>query len=484
MRRILLVTSVTVVVLTTSACPPDSQTFPCGEPESIDLSQCDLASLTSVQPGGIWNTDVQWTGGAFILGAMNLLDPMNETIGNQPVTHKVVEGNTYFLATSYEREGRTYKLAYSGCGATSPTHFGGIVQFCSAGTSTARGLFKAGRLARRTGEAESSRLTLVSELQLSTGTAQDVFVSNGYAYVSALSAGLEIVDVRDPAHPVSIAKITPEEDYWNSALVKDGVLYIASASAGLIYYDVTNPAAPVKLGAVPSDKPHLHNFFLDGNRLFATSPFPNGEVIVFDVTNVREPAVTARFKSPDTDPSAGLWPSSVAALGNTMYIAHRALGYVIAELGSAGGTGPKELGQFQYPGILTSQATVVTTIGDKTIAFEAGEDWDAHLRVLDVTNPKSISKIGELKGRPEVSIHNFVLSGTKLYMTHYQDGVRIIDVSDPTAPKEIGYFNTWRETDPGRGKSFFEGAVGIRVPGDGHIYVTETSRGLMIFDEL
>lgn len=48
---------------------------------------------------------------------------------------------------------------------------------------------------------------------------------------------------------------------------------------------------------------------------------------------------------------------------------------------------------------------------------------------------------------------------------------------------EVGYYNTWREDDPGRGRSFFDGAIGIRAPGDGYIYVAETSRGLMIFDE-
>jgi hypothetical protein len=29
----------------------------------------------------------------------------------------------------------------------------------------------------------------------------------------------------------------------------------------------------------------------------------------------------------------------------------------------------------------------------------------------------------------------------------------------------------------------FEGAIGMRVPGDGHVYVVDTSRGLLIFNQ-
>lgn len=51
------------------------------------------------------------------------------------------------------------------------------------------------------------------------------------------------------------------------------------------------------------------------------------------------------------------------------------------------------------------------------------------------------------------------------------------------ALERAGYFNTWRETDPGRGNTFFEGVTDVAVPGDGYVYATDTSRGLMIFRE-
>jgi hypothetical protein len=64
-------------------------------------------------------------------------------------------------------------------------------------------------------------------------------------------------------------------------------------------------------------------------------------------------------------------------------------------------------------------------------------------------------------------------------------------VANPAQPREMGYFNTFRSEDPHRGLSFYEGAIGIRVPqapevstsNAGLLYVVDTSRGLLILRE-
>ena len=108
------------------------------------------------------------------------------------------------------------------------------------------------------------------------------------------------------------------------------------------------------------------------------------------------------------------------------------------------------------------------------------EDFGAHLRTIgvDPACPTTfMQKIGELTLRPEVSIHNILAFGNTAYVAHYQDGVRIFDVSTPAAPQLTGWYNTWR----GPGDSFFEGAIGIDVDLDaGLIYVADHPRGLLI----
>jgi hypothetical protein len=104
--------------------------------------------------------------------------------------------------------------------------------------------------------------------------------------------------------------------------------------------------------------------------------------------------------------------------------------------------------------------------------------------VLDVTAPENITQAGEFKLRPEVSVQAMALSGERLYVAYYQDGLRVLQVSPSGALEQVGYYNTGRESDPGRGASFYEGLSGIKAPGDGFIYASETSRGLLVFREL
>lgn len=451
----------------------------CGDYETFDLSSCDPASLKQLQRDGIWNMDIEWLGGSYSPGVF-ILKPNGEQLnGTTAQAKKVDEGNVY-LAAMTQRSGRTYRLAMAGCTADDPTHFGGQVRLCIDQSSSTVGAFRAARITRRDGEDESAGLSLVSETQVNVGTPADVFVAGGYAYVSAFTGGLTIFDVHDPAHPQQVAQFAGLNDYWNDAWVKDGVLYVASANEGLVLYDVSDPQNPIRLGSTPADKPNVHTVFIDGTRLYATAPFPNAQVLIYNIENPKAPVLLSRFVANGADPSANKWPHDVFAAGNRLYVNHWALGYVVVDVTDP--THPKQLGAFQWP-LDTSHASAVGVFNGKTIAFEGGEDWDAHLRVYDVTDPTHISQIAEVKSRSEVSIHNMVLVGTKLYVAYYQDGLRVFDVSDPTHPTQTAYYNTWRESDPARGASFYEGAIGIRVPGDGYIYSAETSRGLMIFRE-
>ena len=103
----------------------------------------------------------------------------------------------------------------------------------------------------------------------------------------------------------------------------------------------------------------------------------------------------------------------------------------------------------------------------------------AFLRVLDAdrTSPTFMKEIGRYQSRAEVGIHNMQLVGDRAYIAYYPDGVRVIDLSDPTNPREIAHYNTW-DTETAAGHPF-EGALGITVVGD-LIYVADSIRGLVI----
>jgi LVIVD repeat len=73
-----------------------------------------------------------------------------------------------------------------------------------------------------------------------------------------------------------------------------------------------------------------------------------------------------------------------------------------------------------------------------------------YLRVYDFSDPADPVQIGEYRtpnslgtgavGAGDYSIHNPLVVGTTVYASWYSDGVRVLDVSDPTSPTEIAYF--------------------------------------------
>ena len=73
-----------------------------------------------------------------------------------------------------------------------------------------------------------------------------------------------------------------------------------------------------------------------------------------------------------------------------------------------------------------------------------------YMRVYDYSNPAAPVQIGSYRtpnsagqgsaGSGDYSLHNNFLVGDTVYQSWYSDGVRVVDVSDPTDPEELAYF--------------------------------------------
>ncbi len=79
----------------------------------------------------------------------------------------------------------------------------------------------------------------------------------------------------------------------------------------------------------------------------------------------------------------------------------------------------------------------------------SGDSVWGFLRVWDVMNPAAPVEVGQfqtpnsLSGHPddgEFSIHNPFVRGSTVYRWWYSDGVRVADISQPSAPREIAFF--------------------------------------------
>jgi hypothetical protein len=464
----------------------------CGDEASFDLFGCDRASLASLQKDGIYTlvyrneSQIPSIGvGSFRISSDGSLDSYR---GGPPTDRRISDESFFLSSTRKTSSTTTLRTSVVGCRAEGNRLYGCYAS-CRNGNLTGIGTFMAVKWEPRAGEAEASGLWLASESFVEQGLPVDVYVTRGHAYVVSIRhgtepGGLTVFDVSNPSAPVLKKVISlPTDNYWNGVWAKDHALYVASQSTGVIVFDISNPADPQQVRSVPSGAGQIdvHTVFVEGERLYAMSPGPVPKTLIFDIQQPAEPTLLGEYMEPGADSTAGVgYPHDALAFDGRLYINHWSSGYVIVDVTDPAHT--KRLGSFAYP-YATSHANAVGRFGDRLLAFEGGESWGAHLRVLDVTDPAHPKRIGGFRLEDHASIHNMVLKGERLYIAYYQHGVRVLDVSVPEEPKQVAYYNTFRETDPARGESFYEGAIGMRVPGDGYVYVVDTSRGLLMFPE-
>ncbi|WP_224248513.1 LVIVD repeat-containing protein [Hyalangium gracile] len=469
--------------------------IPCGSREAFDLSACNRNTLSQVSPDGIYGARTRSSTATTFFGfgyqAFQVSSSGGpEYVNSLPVIQKQVDGQTFYVAGKRTlTDGGSTLQVFMGCQAQNAQNFTGCYQQCvNDGARRSHGTFDASRL-QRVQEPELSGIELVSETAVSLGFPVDVYVIKQHAYVVSINlgtripnGGLTVFDVSDPAHPVFKKQVTLAGDtYWNSVWAKGNALYVGSGKHGVIVYDITNPADPQLVRSVPGDTFDVHTIYIDGDRMYAQAAGAN-QVLIFDVSNPLEPVLLNRYTVPTDNNGLG-YPHDAFAYQNRLYINQMGQGFYVVDV--TDGANPQPLGSYTYDTHIynPTHANAVGTFAGKTLAFEGGEANNAHLRVLDVSDPARIVKIGEYAMRPQTSIHNMILKGKRLYVAWYAEGVRVLDVSNPTQIKEIAYANTYRDGDLGLSGGLYIGAIGMRVPGDGYVYVVDTSRGLMIFRE-
>ncbi|WNG41253.1 hypothetical protein F0U61_51835 [Archangium violaceum] len=456
----------------------------CGDDFSLfDLSACNRESLANANTDGLFilTTRSPESPPYFSAIATRLRnDGGPQYIEGLPIIEQASDGNArLYAAERVLPRGTVFRLMIATCEAPQAPDFTGCYANCVNGKVSALSTFKSQRSTTwRTGEAEASGLELVSENPVGIGLPVDVYVTKGHAYVVSMTVpdipagGLTVFDVSDKSAPRKVKTLQLENDNaWNGVWAKGDALYVASADRGVLVFDIRNPADPLLVRNLPGSKSNVHTVFVDGDRLYAAD-LGQG-ILLFDLTNPLEPLELNRY-APN-----GALPHDMFAIGDQLYASFSDSGFIVADVSNPSDI--RTLGNFTYPNQWAHHNAVGTFAG-RTIAFEGGEGPGEHLRVLDITDPAHIVKIGEFQLRPEISIHNMVLVGKKLYIAWYQEGVRVLDVSNPTKPTQVAHYNTYRESEADTGL-YFAGDYGIRVPGDGFIYAVDSLRGLLILRE-
>ncbi|HEV8651867.1 MAG TPA: hypothetical protein VG276_21335, partial [Actinomycetes bacterium] len=224
----------------------------------------------------------------------------------------------------------------------------------------------------------------------------------------------QLVEVTDPRHPV-------RTDDWGAG--KDGGLPFGIAGIGLpAPFDCTPPA-----GQQPLCRGHFgavfgHSASPSSDGMTAYVAYWDAGAVIVDISN----------------------PAAIGMVGRTRYPAGSE-GDTHSAMPNAAGTVLVTTDEDFSPGELVAAGE----------PKERGDTW-GFARLWGIASPASPQHLSDFATPHSLTnstsgfytAHNPQIRGTTLYLSWYSDGLRIVDIANPSKPREVGFYRPKPTLDP------------------------------------
>ncbi len=381
-------------------------------------------------------------------------------------------------------------------------------------------------------QAAALNMRLVGQTNLNDhGDCMHVNVQDGFAYVGHMGqsrVGTSVVDVSDPRNPRVVAQLeTPPGTHSHKVQVVGDVLLVnyernaafepqaPSWQGGLKVFDISKPAQPREIAFLKMPGKGVHRMTYWEPPLAYMSGSDEGFIdqflVIVDLSEPTRPCEVGRWWFPGQHTAGGETPgwtptqSHGGAPGAKRYALHHPLirgdraycgywdaGLVILDISEK--RAPKLVSQLEF-GADVSTATHtalpvpgrdVLVVTDEQLANDCS-GMQTRVRVVDIadeTQPRVLSEFpapeGDFCSRGgRFGPHNVhemrpgsLVNSSEIYVTWFNAGLRVVDISDATRPHEVAYFVP--DAPPGRSSIQFNDLV---VAADGLVYVTDRFAG-------
>lgn len=288
----------------------------------------------------------------------------------------------------------------------------------------------------------------------------DIYADGNIAVQGSYNCrGAFIYNISNPDAPVLASWYNPgNNQQFLEAIVVGNRGYFGSGNGGGVHIvDLTNPANPQLLGIVNSTNGNglnsIHEMVVWGNFLIENANTLANKTI--RVINISNPAAAVFVR--DIIPTEPLWVHAMHIRGNRMFTSGWGTGSQrgrteIYDISNLGTQAPTQLGFIEDPSPNVTAGNNMHsswTSEDGNYLYSARETntGTGDLRVYNITNPampllvRSIT-MNEL-GLNAVTPHNPVVMGNYLYVSWYQAGVQVFDISNPANPQRVGQYDTY-----------------------------------------
>lgn len=346
----------------------------------------------------------------------------------------------------------------------------------------------------------------------------DLNDNNEYAIIG-LNNGIGIVDITTPSSPRIVTTIASADTSWRDIKVYQyfdisinkwqSYAYITAdnATVGLLILDLNQLPATVTIAATDKTNLSAHNVYLSnvdystGVALTGKTPYlhiagSNNNGGGFNSYSLESPTDLVSIYQPSNDRSQYSHDLSSMTITDERKETQCINGKNHCEImfdfnendfqlwDKTNNEQPEKLSTTRYENASYvhsgwySENKLLMLVHDELDEQDMG--LNTTLRLFDISNLKNPSLLSIWSGTTRAIDHNGYVRGNRYYMSNYERGITVLDITDPTLPSEVGYFDTYPLSD----NAAFHGAWGVYpfLP-SGHIIASDINSGLYIIKD-
>jgi choice-of-anchor B domain-containing protein len=292
------------------------------------------------------------------------------------------------------------------------------------------------------------------------------YAARGHEYaLLGINNGLAVIDVTVAGSANEVAFVSGPSSTWKDIKTYGNYAYVVTeSSGGMQIIDLSNLPASASLAATYNGFSTSHNITIDeANAMLYAEGTSGAAVRSISLADPLNPVQVSTF---------ALSAHDVFARNNLVYVSEGSLGFVsVYDLSVK--TSPLFLNNVVIQNSGYVHNAWPTDDDDHLMTTE--ETTFKTVKLFDISNLSNTSLADEYLAPGNVA-HNTHVQGDLAFISHYADGLRIVDIADRENIYEAGYYDTTSSTGG------FTGAWGAYpfLP-SGKILVSDVSRGLFVF---
>ena len=289
-------------------------------------------------------------------------------------------------------------------------------------------------------------------------------------------------DVTNPSNISLIhTQVGGQSSFWRDIKSFGNYVYtVTEGNEGMHIFDMSN--APTSINKVLTTTAFFnsaHNIFIDeaNGRLYACgTDTVNKGLVVLSLADPTNPTLLA-----NADFGPGFYVHDLYVKNNIAHCSHGNTGYYVWDFTTP--AAPVQLGSYTYTNQGYNHSSWNTADGLFTILAEELPKGKP-IRILNISNLSNISLVKTFKEpllaptHTNNTPHNPIVVGNWVYISYYEDGVQIFDISNLNNPTRVAYYDT-------SNNSFYNGTRrvwGVYPLPSGKILASDIISGLYVLE--